>query len=242
MMLPDSIGGGMKATVLLVEDEQSIVTLVKYNLEKEGFEVITTDDGEEAIILAKENNPDVIILDWMIHSITGIEVCRRIRHDKDLKNVPIIMLSARGEEDDRIQGLDVGADDYIVKPFSPSELIARIHAIFRRMRPAFSQESLKFENIHMDLAAHKVTRDGKILKMGPTEFRMLRHFMEAPSRVFSREQLLEAICGRDTLVELRTVDVHIRRLRKALNHDGKQVDVIRTVRSAGYALEMPDEI
>jgi len=232
----------MDATVLLVEDEESIVTLVRYNLEKKGFTVHSTDDGEEAVYMAKDLQPDIIVLDWMIHSITGIEVCRKIRNDKKIGNTPIIMLSARGEEEDKLKGLEVGADDYLVKPFSPAELIARINAVLRRMRPALIQEHLEFCGIHLDMVTYKVSRNNKEIKIGPTEFKLLKHFMESPSRVFSREQLLESVCGPDTYVELRTIDVHIRRLRKALNYDNQQPDVIRTVRSAGYSIEKPAEI
>lgn len=230
----------MEPTVLVVEDEEAIVTMLAYNLEREGFKVFSTDDGEEAIVMVKEKRPDVIVLDWMLPSMSGIEVCRRLRMDNNTKNIPIIMLSARGEEDDRIRGLDSGADDYITKPFSPSELVARIRAVFRRIRPALAEQSISFADIEMDLAGHRVTRGGSDLHLGPTEFRLLRYLLENPTRVFSREQLLDAVWGHDIYVELRTVDVHIRRLRKALNYDGNQPDLIRTVRSAGYALQMPD--
>lgn len=227
-----------KATVLIVEDEEAIMTLLRYNLEKEGFKVHCAMDGEEALTQVKEYKPDIIVLDWMLPSMSGVDVCRSLRRSGDTKNIPIIMLSARGEEDDRVQGLDSGADDYITKPFSPSELIARIRAVFRRIRPAFSEESLSFENVVMDLNTHRVTRNGEEIHLGPTEFRLLRYFMEHPGRVFSREQLLDAVWGQDIFVELRTVDVHIRRLRKALNYDDKQADLVRTVRAAGYALEI----
>lgn len=225
------------ASILVVEDEQAILTLLRYNLEKEGFKVYSAMDGEEALTQVKEYKPDLIVLDWMLPSMTGVEVCRSLRRNPNTKNIPIIMLSARGEEDDRVQGLDSGADDYITKPFSPSELIARIRAVFRRIRPALSEETLKFENVLMDLTTHRVTRDGQEVHLGPTEFRLLRYFMEHPNRVFSREQLLDAVWGQDIFVELRTVDVHIRRLRKALNLENKFDDIIRTVRAAGYALE-----
>ena len=226
-----------KTKVLIVEDEVAIVTLLRYNLEKEGFIVVSTGDGEEAVQLVKEHRPDIIVLDWMLPGMTGVEVCKNIRWNQDLKNTPIIMLSARGEEGDRIRGLDSGADDYMVKPFSPSELIARINAVFRRIRPSLSEKVLEFSGIIMDLTSHKVTRDGKDVHLSPTEFGLLRYLMEHPGRVFGREQLLDSVWGHDIYVELRTVDVHIRRLRKALNYDGKQPDLIRTVRSAGYALE-----
>lgn len=226
-----------KTKVLIVEDEVAITTLLRYNLEKEGFIVITTGDGEEAVTLVKEHRPDVVVLDWMLPGMTGLEVCKNIRWNQDLKNTPVIMLSARGEEGDRIRGLDSGADDYMVKPFSPPELIARIRAVFRRIRPSLSEKVLEFSGIIMDLSSHKVTRDCTDVHLSPTEFGLLRYLMEHPGRVFAREQLLDNVWGHDIYVELRTVDVHIRRLRKALNYDGKQPDLIRTVRSAGYALE-----
>lgn len=227
----------METSVLIVEDETAIVTMLRYNLEREGFKVYTTGDGEEAVTMVKEYRPDIIVLDWMLPSMTGVEVCKQLRWENDTKNIPIIMLSARGEESDRIRGLDAGADDYMVKPFSPSELVARIKAVFRRLRPSLSEQKLEFAGIYMDIATHKVTRDGEQVHLSPTEFGLLRYLMEHPGRVFSREQLLDAVWGHDIYVELRTVDVHIRRLRKALNYDGKQPDLVRTVRSAGYALE-----
>ncbi len=227
----------METSVLIVEDETAIVTMLRYNLEREGFKVYTTGDGEEAVTMVREYRPDIIVLDWMLPSMTGVEVCKQLRWDNETKNIPIIMLSARGEESDRIRGLDAGADDYMVKPFSPSELVARIKAVFRRLRPSLSEQKLEFAGIFMDIATHKVTRNGETVHLSPTEFGLLRYLMEHPGRVFSREQLLDAVWGHDIYVELRTVDVHIRRLRKALNYDNKQPDLIRTVRSAGYALE-----
>jgi two-component system phosphate regulon response regulator PhoB len=226
----------VKAYILIVEDEASLITLLRYNLEKEGFEVGEAVDGEEALFMLRERRPDLVVLDWMLPSLSGIEVCRRIRRAPELKNLPIIMLTARGEETDRIRGLDSGADDYIVKPFSPSELIARIRAVLRRLRPALSEEVIVYRDVKMDLAAHKVTRDGQPIHLGPTEFRLLRHLVEHPGRVFSREQLLDAVWGQDVYLESRTVDVHVRRLRQALN-DGGRADLIRTVRSAGYSLD-----
>lgn len=226
----------MKPYILVVEDEASLITLLRYNLEKEGFEVGEAVDGEEALFMLKERRPDLVVLDWMLPSLSGIEVCRRIRRAPEFKNLPVIMLTARGEESDRIRGLDSGADDYIVKPFSPSELIARIRAVLRRLRPALSEESIAYGDVRMDLAAHKVTREGQAIHLGPTEFRLLRHFLEHPGRVFSREQLLDAVWGQDVYLESRTVDVHVRRLRQALNAGGR-LDLIRTVRSAGYSLD-----
>jgi two-component system phosphate regulon response regulator PhoB len=228
----------MKHKILVVEDEAPILTLLRYNLEREGFEVLEAMDGEEGSLLAIEKKPDLILLDWMLPLISGVEVCRRLRRAAETKSVPIIMLTARGEEQDRIRGLNSGADDYITKPFSPSELIARIRAVLRRSSPASHEETLAFEDLEMDLAAHKVRRRDRDIHLGPTEFRLLRHFLEHPGRVFSREQLLDRVWGPDVYVEPRTVDVHIRRLRKAINA-GEHDDLIRTVRSAGYALDKP---
>ncbi len=227
----------MKPNVLLIEDDLSLVELVKYNLDKEGFDVIHALDGEEGLVMAKEHAPDLILLDWMLPFVPGIEVCRRLRKSPDTAGIPIIMLTARTEEGDRIRGLDTGADDYITKPYSPRELLARINAVLRRVRPAYSGQVLTYADIALDATAHKVTRGGKPVRLGPTEFRLLRHFLENPDRVFSREQLLDSVWGHDVYVEPRTVDVHIRRLRKVLNDGGAQ-DVIRTVRSAGYALDL----
>lgn len=226
----------MTARLLLIEDDLSLTELIRYNLEQEGFAVTVTTDGEDGLAQALEMPPDLIILDWMLPSLSGIEICRRLRRAPATANVPVIMLTARAEEADRVRGLDTGADDYLTKPFSPRELIARIHAILRRIRPALAGQSLHFDSIVLDATSHKVTRDGAPVHLGPTEFRLLRHFMEHPGRVFSREQLLDAVWGHDVYVELRTVDVHIRRLRKALNRSGGN-DVIRTVRAAGYALD-----
>lgn len=227
----------METSVLIVEDEVAIVTLLRYNLEREGFRVYSTGDGEEAVAMVKDYKPDIIVLDWMLPSMSGVDVCKQLRWNPETKSIPIIMLSARGEEGDRIKGLDSGADDYLTKPFSPAELIARIRAIFRRFRPSLSEKTLSFAGISMDVAGHKVTRNNQEVHLSPTEFSLLRYLLEHPGRVFSREQLLDAVWGHDIYVELRTVDVHVRRLRKGLDYDGKQPDLIRTVRSAGYALE-----
>lgn len=226
----------MRPAVLVVEDEMALLTLLRYNLEKEGFTVSAAHDGEEALLQLKEAKPDAVLLDWMLPRVSGIEVCRQIRRTPAWRDLPVIMLTARGEEGDRVRGLDSGADDYVVKPFSPNELIARLRAVIRRARPASTAETLRFSDLSLDLSAHKVARDGTPIHLGPTEFRLLRFLMERPGRVFSREQLLDAVWGRDAEVELRTVDVHIRRLRKALNGNGR-ADVIRTVRAAGYALD-----
>ena len=226
----------MNPSILVIEDDASMAELLRYNLEHEGFEVAYAADGEEGLLQAEEKTPDLVLLDWMLPMVSGIEVCRRLRRQPATRNTPIIMLTARGEEADRIRGLDTGADDYITKPFSPAELISRVHAVLRRVRPALAGNVLEFGGIKMDTASHKVTRNGKLIHLGPTEFRLLKHFLEHPTRVFSREQLLNAVWGNEVYVEMRTVDAHIRRLRKAINIDGAE-DLIRTVRSAGYALD-----
>jgi two-component system phosphate regulon response regulator PhoB len=222
--------------ILVVEDEAALVTLLRYNLEREGFRVAEARDGEEALLMAREQKPDLVILDWMLPLLSGLEVCRQLRRGPETRSVPIIMLTARGEEGDKLRGLDSGADDYVTKPFSPSELIARIRAGLRRSRPTTNGESLQFEDLTMDLAAHRVRRRGRDIHLGPTEFRLLRYLMEHQGRVFSREQLLDMVWGQDVYVEPRTVDVHIRRLRKAINAPS-ETDLIRTVRSAGYSLD-----
>ena len=225
-----------RAHILLVEDDRSLAELLTWNLEREEYQVEHTADGEEALLLARENPPDLVLLDWMIEWLSGIEVCRRLRRIPDTANVPIIMLTARGEEEDRVRGLETGADDYVTKPFSPRELVARVGAVLRRVRPALAGEQLIYSDIEMDTVSHKVRRAGMSVPLGPTEFRLLKHFLEHPGRVFSRERLLDSVWGRDSDIEPRTVDVHIRRLRKAINV-GNCADVIRTVRSAGYALD-----
>jgi len=222
--------------ILLVEDDHALAELLIYNLEREEYDVVHTTDGDEALLLAEESPPDLVLLDWMIEGVSGIEVCRRLRRHSETANVPIIMLTARGEETDRLRGFDTGADDYVTKPFSPKELVARVGAVLRRVRPALAGEQLRYADIEMDLVAHKVKRGGVPVPLGPTEFRLLRHFLEHPGRVFSRERLLDSVWGRDSDIETRTVDVHIRRLRKAINEGGRS-DIIRTVRSAGYALD-----
>lgn len=222
--------------VLVVEDERDLTTLMRYNLEKEGYRVLEARDGEEALLILNEERPDLVLLDWMLPQVSGIEVCRRIRSRTDTRNLPIIMVTARGEEADRIRGLDTGADDYIAKPFTIAELMARIRAVMRRIRPALANDVMMFGDISVDRAAHRVRRGKRDIHLGPTEFRLLDHLIQYPGRVFSREQLLDAVWGSDVYVEARTVDVHIGRLRKALNEEGEQ-DPIRTVRSAGYALD-----
>ncbi len=228
----------MNPLALVVEDEIDLVTLLRYNLEREGFRVVEAVNGEEALVMAKEETPDLILLDWMLPLMSGIEVCRQLRRMRELNEVPIIMLTARGEEGDKVRGLESGADDYVTKPFSPAELMARIRAVLRRSQPGLNAEVLAFEDLVMDLSAHRVQRGSSQIHLGPTEFRLLRHLLQHPGRVFSREQLLDAVWGRNVYVELRTVDVHIRRLRKAINI-GSRADLIRTVRSAGYALDHP---
>ncbi|MBL8669793.1 MAG: phosphate regulon transcriptional regulator PhoB [Alphaproteobacteria bacterium] len=222
--------------VLVVEDEEALVQLLRYNLEKAGFAVCEARDGDEALVLATERKPDLVLLDWMLPGTSGIEVCRQLRRLADQRTVPIVMLTARGEEADRIRGLDMGVDDYVAKPFSMSELVARVRAVLRRARPQLVAELLQHGGLVMDLATHRVSRDGRDVHLGPTEYRLLRHLMQNPGRIYSREQLLDAVWGHDVTVELRTVDVHVRRLRKAINGPGER-DLVRTVRSAGYGLD-----
>jgi two-component system phosphate regulon response regulator PhoB len=224
-----------KPYALIVEDEAALVELIRYNLEKEGYEIEVANDGEEAILLIEERQPDIVILDWMLPKLAGIEVCRRLRSRAATRNLPVIMLTARTEEADRVRGLDIGADDYMTKPFSMSELVARIRAVMRRIRPALAEDVVVVGDISIDRSAHRVTRNEVEVHLGPTEFRLLDYFIQHPGRVFSREQLLDAVWGSDVYVETRTVDVHIGRLRKALSKGGGE-DPIRTVRSAGYAL------
>jgi two-component system phosphate regulon response regulator PhoB len=223
--------------VLVVEDEDALATLLQYNLDKEGYDVAVAGDGEEALLLAEERLPDLVVLDWMLPKVSGIEVCRRLRSRPETRNVPIIILTARGEETDRIRGLDTGADDYVVKPFSMTELTARIRAVLRRIRPGLAEDRIRHGDIVIDRVAHRGRRATREVHLGPTEFRLLDYLMQHPGRVFSREQLLDAVWGSDVYVEARTVDVHVGRLRKALNQDEEQ-DPIRTVRSAGYSLDL----
>jgi two-component system phosphate regulon response regulator PhoB len=224
-------------SILVVEDEDSLATLLQYNLEKEGYAVAVCADGEEALIRIDEKQPDLVVLDWMLPTVSGIEVCRRLRQRSETRNLPIVMLTARGEESDRIRGLDTGADDYVVKPFSMTELCARIRAVLRRIRPGLAEDRVRHGDITIDRVAHRVRRGGEEIHLGPTEFRLLDYFMQHPGRVFSREQLLNAVWGSDVYVETRTVDVHIGRLRRALGRASER-DPIRTVRSAGYSLDV----
>jgi two-component system phosphate regulon response regulator PhoB len=226
----------MTAHILIVEDEAALVELLRYNLEKEGYRVSVAADGEEGLSTVEDSKPDLVILDWMLPLVSGLEVCRQIRRKPATRTLPIIMLTARSEEADRVRGLEIGADDYITKPFSPSELMARVRAVLRRAQPSAASDVLSYGGLVMDLAAHRVLRNGKHVHLGPTEFRLLKFLMERPGRVYSREQLLDAVWGQDIYVEPRTVDVHIRRLRKAINGP-TDPDLIRTVRSAGYALD-----
>ena len=223
--------------LLLVEDDRALAELVKFHFQREGFTVTSTAVGDEALILIDEIKPDLLILDWMIEGTSGIELCRRLRRDPGTASLPIIMLTARGEEDDRVRGLETGADDFITKPFSPKELIARANALLRRARPGLVAKALAYHGIEMDTVAHRVRRDGKPVSLGPTEYRLLRHLLENPQRVFSRQQLLEAVWPHSEEIELRTVDVHVRRLRMALCKD-HEIDLIRTVRSEGYSLDV----
>lgn len=227
----------LQPNILIVEDEAALVELLTYNLEKAGFQTTVARDGEEALLAVAEDKPDLVLLDWMLPYVSGIEICRRLRRNPETRDLPVILLTARGEEGDRIRGLESGADDYVVKPFSPSELIARVRAVMRRTRPAFDKDTLTYADIVMDLAGHRVSRGGQAIDLGPTEFRLLRFLLEHPGRVFGREQLLDGVWGQQAYIEPRTVDVHIRRLRKAMNLPGTP-DLIRTVRSAGYALEL----
>jgi len=226
----------MPASVLIVEDDRALSELLIWNLEGEGHAVRHTPDGEEALVMVREQAPDVVILDWMIENVPGIEVCRQLRKLPETASVPIIMLTARGEEEDRIRGLKTGADDYVTKPFSPRELMARVEAQLRRSRPALGGAALVFADLELDPETHRVRRAGQSIHLGPTEFRLLRHFLERPTRIHSRDQLIDAVWGMDKDIDQRTVDVHIRRLRKAINLPGT-ADLIRTVRSAGYALD-----
>ena len=222
-------------TVLVVEDELAQREVLAYNLEADGFRVLRAENGEEAHLLVEEDTPDIIVLDWMMPNLSGIEVCRRLKSRTETRNIPIIMLSARSEEVDKVRGLETGADDYVVKPYSVVELMARVRTQLRRVRPSTVGVRLEFDDIVLDAETHKVSRADTQLKLGPTEFRLLSTFMEKPGRVWSREQLLDRVWGRDIYVDTRTVDVHIGRLRKALTQHGGS-DPVRTVRGAGYAL------
>lgn len=226
----------MAAKVLVIEDEEAITHLLAYNLEKEGFTVKVVLDGEEALVALEEERPDLVLLDWMLPNVSGIEICRQMRARPATRGTPVIMLTARGEEEDRVRGLDVGADDYVTKPFSMSELVARMRAVLRRTAPMLAGDVATFADLVLDRQLCRVRRGKRDVHLGPTEFRLLDVLMQRPGRVFSREQLLDRVWGHDVYVEIRTVDVHIGRLRKALNRRGDK-DPIRTVRSSGYALD-----
>lgn len=226
----------MNPSVLVVEDDRALCDLLTWNLSAEGYDVRSTGDGEEALVMVREQHPDAIILDWMIEQVPGIEVCRQLRKDRETAGIPIIMLTARGEEEDRIRGFKTGADDYVTKPFSPRELMARVEALLRRSRPSLAGETLRFGDLELDPASYRVRRGGESMHLGPTEFKLLRYFMERPGRVVSRQQILDGVWGMDSDIDERTVDVHIRRLRKAINRPGDN-DPIRTVRAAGYSMD-----
>jgi two-component system phosphate regulon response regulator PhoB len=227
----------LKPSILVVDDEESVSTIIRYNLQKEGYQVHSVCDGEEAMELALNHKPDLILLDWMLPTVSGVDLCKKLRETPDTANIPIIMLSAKSGEFDKITGLEKGADDYIVKPFSPAELIARIRAILRRMRPAFSSKKIAFEDLEMDLMSHCVSRNGHEIKLAPLEFQILQILMEHPNRVLSREALIDKIWGSETYVGSRTVDVHITRLRKSLMKYSLTGEcIIKTVRLAGYTL------
>jgi two-component system phosphate regulon response regulator PhoB len=232
--MPD--GSAARPLILVVEDEAALATMLRYNLEKQGYRVEEAGDGQEALNLIAETGPDLVLLDWMLPTLSGIEVCRQIRRRHETRNLPVIMVTARSEDQDAVRGLNIGADDYITKPFSMEGLLARVRALLRRAGGVPAKGTLGFADVSMDLATHRVTRNGRPVHVGPTEFRLLEFFLRHPRRVFQREELLDAVWGKDIHVEPRTVDVHIRRLRKAINGPG-EADIVRTVRAAGYALD-----
>ncbi len=227
---------GARPTVLVVEDEAALATMLRYNLEKQGFRVEEASDGQEALTRISESQPDLVLLDWMLPVMSGIEVCRQIRRRPVTRDLPVIMVTARTEDQDAVRGLNTGADDYITKPFHMEALLARMRALLRRSGPVAVKGRLEFHDISMDLAAHRVQRNGRALHLGPTEYRLLEFLMQHPRRVFSREEVLNSVWGPDIHVEPRTVDVHVRRLRKSINGEG-ELDLVRTVRAAGYALD-----
>lgn len=234
--MPEGVSSLPKPLVLIVEDEAAIATMLRYNLEKQGFRVDEASDGQEALTRIAEVQPDLVLLDWMLPSMSGIEVCRQIRRRPATRDLPVIMVTARTEDQDAVRGLNTGADDYITKPFNMDALLARVRALLRRSSGVPEKGQLTFHDVVMDLGAHRVQRNARPVHLGPTEFRLLEFFMQHPRRVFAREELLDAVWGPDIHVEPRTVDVHIRRLRKSINGDG-ELDIVRTVRAAGYALD-----
>jgi two-component system phosphate regulon response regulator PhoB len=234
--MPDGPSSLSKPLVLVVEDEAALATMLRYNLEKQGYRVEEAADGQEALMRIAETQPDLVLLDWMLPAMSGLEVCRQIRRRSTTRDLPVIMVTARTEDQDAVRGLNTGADDYITKPFSMEALLARMRALLRRSNALPTKGQLDFHDITMDLAAYRVQRNGRAVHLGPTEYRLLEFFMHHPRRVFSREELLDGVWGPDIHVEPRTVDVHIRRLRKAINASG-ELDVVRTVRAAGYALD-----
>ncbi|WP_419758420.1 phosphate regulon transcriptional regulator PhoB [Acidisoma sp.] len=235
-VVPDSVTTANKPLVLIVEDEAALMTMLRYNLEKQGFRVEEAGDGEEALTRINELKPDMVLLDWMLPHLSGIEVCRQLRRRPATRELPVIMITARSEDQDAVRGLNTGADDYVTKPFSTEALVARMRALMRRSNTVPAKGELRFHDIVLDLAAHRISRNGRQLHLGPTEYRLMEFLMQRPRRVFSREELLDAIWGPSIHVEPRTVDVHIRRLRKAINAPD-ELDVVRTVRAAGYALD-----
>jgi two-component system, OmpR family, phosphate regulon response regulator PhoB len=234
--MPEVITGTSRPLVLVVEDEAALATMLRYNLEKQGFRVEEAADGHEALTRIAETKPDLVLLDWMLPALSGLEVCRQIRRRPATRDLPVIMVTARTEDQDAVRGLNTGADDYITKPFSTEALVARMRALLRRSGAMPAKNTLAFHDITMDLATHRVLRNGRAVHLGPTEFRLLEFFLQQPRRVFSREELLDAVWGKDIHVEPRTVDVHIRRLRKAINGPD-ELDLVRTVRAAGYAID-----
>ena len=234
--MSDSFAGQTKPLVMVVEDDAAIATMLRYNLEKSGYRVEEAVDGQEAVTRIAETKPDLVLLDWMLPTMSGIEVCRQIRRRPETRELPVIMVTARAEDQDAVRGLNTGADDYITKPFSVEALLARVRALLRRSNTVVAKGTLAFHDISMDLTSHRVNRNGRKLHLGPTEYRLMEFFLQHPRRVFTREELLDAVWGKDIHVEPRTVDVHIRRLRRAINADG-ELDLVRTVRAAGYALD-----
>ncbi|MGI9083382.1 MAG: phosphate regulon transcriptional regulator PhoB [Candidatus Fonsibacter lacus] len=226
----------MSANIVTVEDEKPLITLLKYNLEKEGYKVKNAETGQEALQLIKNSIPDIVVLDWMLPDFSGIEICKQIKRDKKLKTIPVLMLTAKSEAEDKIIGFENGVDDYLTKPFNNKELILRIKSLLKRSKPSLLEDLAIFKDLKIDRITRKVFRDDKEIKLGPTEYKLLDFLIKSPQRVYSREQLLNNVWGESINVENRTVDVHIRRLRKAINID-KKSDLIRTVRSSGYSLD-----